>query len=99
MVSEIGLFLQGCACWRLISQSNIGFNRVVKNKWANMLRTEAVLMPSLERERKQPKSLSFILSLVLSLALPGSRHGAVPSQLTVLLAGLAPEDYERHYKV
>lgn len=60
---------------------------------------EAVLMPSLERRRKQPKSLSFILSLVLSPSMPGSCHGAVPSQLTAPLAGVAPEDYERHYKV
>ncbi|KAF3691013.1 hypothetical protein EXN66_Car006687 [Channa argus] len=29
----------------------------------------------------------------------GSYHGAVPSQLNELLAGAAPEDYERHYIV
>lgn len=63
-----------------------------------MMRAEAVLMPSLEPRRKQPKSLSFILSLVFSPSLPGSCHGAVPSRLIALLAGSAPEDYERHYK-
>lgn len=36
---------------------------------------------------------------VHSPPLPGSCHGAVPSQLAAPLAGVASEDYERHYKV
>lgn len=47
-------------------------------------------------EEKAAKRLEFY---PLSLSLPGSCHGAVPSQLTAPLAGAAPVDYERHYKV
>lgn len=48
---------------------------------------------------KSAKRLSFILSVVRCASVPGSCHGAVPTERTTRLAGSAPEDYERHYKV
>lgn len=68
-------------------------------------------MPSLEQRARQPERLWFYPPctlntphpnphpLILSPPLPGSCHGAVPSQLAAPLAGVASEDYERHYKV
>lgn len=93
--------LRDQSCWKAISQPIKHWLQLSGQKQTGKHdEAEGLLMPSLvQRRERTARKAGVLSSLTFSPSLPGSCHGAVPSQLTAPLAGVTQEDYERHYKV